>query len=121
MSEKTEEKRTTIEEELKPLFEYTRKVILAGIGAVALAQDEIEEFINRLIERGEIAERDGKNLILEAKEKRKKQMEKVDNEISKRIEGILKHLDVPTKTDIQVLSSKVAALSKKIDELKKSQ
>ena len=121
MSEKTNEKKSTTEEELKPLFENTRKVILAGIGAVALAQDEIEEFITRLVERGEIAERDGRNLIQEAKDRRKKRMEKVENEMSKRIEEILKHVDIPSKSDIDALSAKIAALSKKVDELKKNQ
>jgi len=120
MPEKAEEKKST-PEELKPLFENTRKVILAGIGAVALAQDEIEEFVTRLIERGEIAERDGKSLIQEVRDKRKKRMEKIDHEFSKRIDEIIKRLDVPSKSDIQALSNKVAALSKKIDELKKTQ
>ena len=42
-------------EEANPLLDSARKVLMAAIGAVALAQDEIEAFINRLIERGEIA------------------------------------------------------------------
>jgi hypothetical protein len=51
-------------EEANPLLESARKVLMAAIGAVALAQDEIEAFINRLIERGEIAEKDGKTSMM---------------------------------------------------------
>ena len=47
------------------MIEMARKVLLASVGAVALAQDEVEAFVNRLIERGEIAEKDGRKLINE--------------------------------------------------------
>ena len=54
------------------LMEAVHKVLLAGIGAAALAQDEIEDFVNRLVERGEIAEADGKKMLKDVMEKRKK-------------------------------------------------
>ena len=45
-------------EEGKNLTEMARKVMLATIGAVALAQEEAEAFIKKLIERGEIVPQD---------------------------------------------------------------
>ncbi len=108
-------------EELKPLFEAARKVLLAGIGAIALAQDEIEEFVNHLVERGEIAEQDGKKLIRELKDKRKKEAQQFQDEVTKRVEETLLHMNIPSKEDIKSLSDKIATLSKKVDELKKAQ
>lgn len=101
-----------------PFFEATRKVILAGIGAVALAQEEVEKFINQLIERGEIAEKDGKKLIQEVMDKRKRGAEKAEDEVNKRVEAVLDRMSVPSKADIEALSEKIAELSKKVDELK---
>ncbi|MCI0520060.1 MAG: phasin family protein [Chloroflexi bacterium] len=109
------------EPERKPLFDLARKVVLASIGAVALAQEEVEDFVNRLIERGEIAEKDGRKLVREVMDKRKKDAEKAEDEIGKRIEDVLDHMSVPTKADIDALGEKIAALAKKIEELKKSQ
>jgi poly(hydroxyalkanoate) granule-associated protein len=108
-------------EEHKPLLEAARKVLLAGIGAVALAQDEIEDFVNRLVERGEIAEKDGRKLVREVMDKRKKDAEKAEDEVSKRVEEILDRMSVPTKADIEALGDKIAQLTKKVEELKKSQ
>lgn len=108
-------------EELKPLFEAARKILLAGIGAIALAQDEIEEFVNRLVERGEIAEQDGKKLIRELKDKRKKEAQQFQDEVTKRVEETLLQMNIPSKEDIKSLSDKIATLSKKVDELKKAQ
>ncbi len=107
-------------EELNPLLEAARKVLLAGIGAVALAQEEIEEFVNRLVERGEIAEKDGRKLVHEVVDKRKKQAEKTEDDMNKRIESVLKRMSVPSKADIEALSEKITVLTKKVDELKKS-
>ena len=36
------------------MYEMSRKVLLAGIGAAVLAQEEIERYLTRLVERGEI-------------------------------------------------------------------
>jgi len=112
---------TNGKEERSPLLEAARKVLLAGIGAVAIAQEEIEDFVNKLIERGEIAEKDGKKLISEVVEKRKKSAEKAEDEFTQRIEEILDRLNVPSKEDIDALGNKITALSKKVDELKKTQ
>ncbi len=108
------------EMERNPLLEATRKVLLASIGAVALAQEEIEAFVNKLVERGEIAEKDGKKLVRDVMEKRKKEAKKAEDELDKRIEDLLDRMNVPTKSDIEALSAKITALSKKVDELKKA-
>ena len=107
------------EMERGPLYEATRKVVLASIGAVALAQEELEQFINKLVERGEIAEKDGKKLVREAMDKRKKETKKAETELDKRIEELLARMNVPSKSDIDALSAKITALTKKVDELKK--
>lgn len=103
-------------EERNRFLEISRKVLLASFGAVALAQDEIEDFVNRLVERGEIAERDARKLLREVTEKRRKSAE---HEMDKRLEEVLDQLNVPSKADIDSLGHKITALSRKVDELKK--
>lgn len=107
-----------MEEERNRLFELARKVALAAVGAAALAQDELEDFVNRLVERGEIAEKDARKLIREVSEKRRKRVEK---ELDKRMEALLDHMDVPSKADIDALSHKITTLTHKVEELKKTQ
>jgi len=103
------------------LTEMLRRVMLATVGAVAIAQEEIEAFVNRLVERGEIAEQDGKKLVTEMKEKRKSKTAKVEDEVSKNLEGVLKRMNIPSKADVDALSQKISTLSKKIDDLKKAE
>lgn len=121
---------TVMEEEVEekvpnPFVETTRKVLLAGIGAVALAQDEAETFVNKLVERGEIAEKDGRQLIKDFMERRKEKaeeaMDDAEQDMDVRIERILHRMNVPSKNDINALSRQITALTQKVEELKKAQ
>jgi poly(hydroxyalkanoate) granule-associated protein len=113
------------------LMEAVHKVLLAGIGAAALAQEEIEDFVNRLVERGEIAEADGKKMMKDVLAKRKQmvkmpakpavQPKKITSDIEKRIEDLMAKMNIPTKDEIDALSAKITVLTKKVDELKKSE
>lgn len=107
-------------DEANAFLEAARKVLLAGIGAFALAQEEAEDFVNRLIERGEIAEKDGRKLMREMMDKRKKDASKAEDEITKRVENVMDRMSIPSKADIDSLGEKITLLSKKVDELKKA-
>lgn len=104
------------EEERNRLFQAVRKVVLASIGAVGLAQDEAEDMVNRLVKRGEIAEKDARKLIREVGEKRSHRAEKT---VDKQMEKLLDRMNVPSKADIEALSQKIGELTAKVEELKK--
>lgn len=114
MKEKTAQEST--ETELRSRFyETSRKILLAAFGAAAIAQDELESFVNRLVERGEIAEKDARSLLKEIMERREKlgQDRKANREREQRT--------VATKADIETLSARVAELTRQLEELKKQQ
>jgi len=99
-------------------LDTVHKVLLAGIGAVALAQEEVEAFVGRLVERGEIAEADGRKLMKDVLERRKGQAKKVEDTLDKRVEGLLARMNIPTTDEIAGLSARIAELTRKVDELK---
>lgn len=125
------EKIEVMEEELiaenghNALLDMAHKVLLAGIGAISLTQEEVEKFVNKLVERGEIAEKDGRKMLKDVMERRKKQAEEVRSEteekFDKRLDEMLARLNVPTRDDIDTLSKQIAALTRKVDTLQKAQ
>ena len=82
------------------LAAMVHKVLLAGIGAVVLTQEEIEKFVDKLVERGEIAEKEGKKVVHDVMEKRKKEAKKAEDNMDQQIEAILGRMHVPTKGDM---------------------
>lgn len=115
----SEEKAPDRKEDQRPLLEAFRRLALASIGAIALAQDEAESLVDRLVERGEIARKDGEKFMKEVKEKRMKGTSKAEERFNQHIEEILRHTNVPSKADIEALGEKIASLSKKVDDLMK--
>ena len=118
------------------LYILARKVVLAGMGAVALTLEEAQEFVEKLVERGEIAETDAQKLMQEVR-KRAQRSEKEATKVAKQaekttkgavkkaegvleetVEGVLKGLNVPSKSDVDALSKKIGDLSRKVDALR---
>jgi len=120
MDTNAEDKKEDEKREFHSFYDVVRRMMLAGIGAIALKHDEIEEFVDKLVERGEIAKKDGEDLLKEMKERRKKYLHGEDSRAHKRVADFFDRIPVPTKSDLNELSEKIAALEKKIDELTKS-
>jgi polyhydroxyalkanoate synthesis regulator phasin len=76
VAEKIEEDQIEAAELLpsNPLAGAVRRMTLASIGAAALASDEFKNLVNKLIERGEIVENDGRKRLMEVIEHTQEQM-----------------------------------------------
>ena len=118
------------------LYLLARKVVLAGMGAVALTLEEAQEFVEKLVERGEIAETDAQKLMQEVRKRAQRSekeatkaakkaekstkgaVKKVEGALEETVEGVLKGLNVPSKSDVDALSKKIGDLSRKVDALR---
>ena len=103
------------------LQEALHRVMLAAVGTVGLVQDEVEHFVNKAVERGEIAEKEARKTVHDVTEKRKgaeKEVDKRFKEVDKRFEDMLVKLNIPTKNDITALNDKITDLTKKVESLK---
>ena len=121
IEELVEQVQQEAKEKASPLLDAVRRVLLASIGAAALAADEIEDFVNKLVERGEIAEKDGRKLVKDVLERRKEmKMRPIEQKLDRQMDRFLTRLNIPTRDDVESLSARIADLSKKIDELKES-
>ena len=122
-----------------------RRILMAGVGAVALTQEQIEDFVGKLVERGEIADGDARKLLADVLDRRKNLLHggtkkadarkllsavlegrkkvmqngtrKAEEELEKRVETLLSRMNIPTKGEIDSLSRKITELSRKVDEL----
>jgi poly(hydroxyalkanoate) granule-associated protein len=106
--------------------ELLRKVVLAGVGAVAMSRDETEQLVGKLVERGELAQKDAEKLLRDVRSRLRQsrpdvqeQAEKVTIRAQQGMEDFLNRLNIPSKRDIEDLSAKVAQLAARVEELRK--
>lgn len=114
----------TIEDNVNILLENGRKVFLASLGAFAMAQEEVIELFNNLVERGTNTEQKTRNMVNDRVENQQKDAKKaakrVEKEVEKRLENVLHFMNIPSKNDIDKLNRKVTTLNKKINDLSKA-
>jgi len=106
--------------------ELLRKVVLAGVGAVAMSRDETEQLVAKLVERGELAQKDAEKLLRDVQSRLRQrrpdvqeQAEKVTIRAQQGMEDFLNRLNIPSKRDIEDLSAKIAQLAARVEELRK--
>jgi len=115
-------------DETMPAVDAMRRLLLASIGAMALSYDEAEKFINRLIERGELAQKDGEKVMnevmnrfrqrpQEAQVEAEHKANELGNQIEQNVEQFFNRLNIPTKRDIDELSARVAQLAARVEEM----
>ena len=107
-------------------IDLVRKMLLAGVGAVAMSRDETEQFVNKLVERGELAQKDAEKLLRDVQSRLhlsrpdvQDQAEKVTSRAQQGMEEFLNRLNIPSKRDIDELSAKIAQLAARVEELRK--
>ncbi len=113
-----------VEENVNMLVKNGRKVVLAGLGVVNLAQEELVHLFDNLVDRGTNTEEKARKVVNEQIEARQKDVRKstkrVENEIEKRFENLLHRMNIPSKSDIDKLNRKVTTLNKKVNDLSKA-
>ncbi|MCA9994411.1 MAG: phasin family protein [Anaerolineales bacterium] len=128
-------------EETNPVLEMVHKAFQAGLGVFAVAQDRFvvaqekfaeitddaqgrfNEFTDRLVKQGAELEKGGREAFNELVTSRRKQVkesvEETQTNFERRVEETLHGLNIPTRSDIEELNKKVAALTRKVNALSK--
>jgi poly(hydroxyalkanoate) granule-associated protein len=126
----TEEVETSWETTRKQIADYSRKMFLASLGVVGMAQDNIndawtssQKFADKLVERGETFEeknlRRARNAGKDAQEQVEGVMEKGKSRFDETVESVINRLQLPTRSTISELEKQIASLGRKIDRIRK--
>lgn len=94
-----------------------RRVLLAGVGAVVLAQEEIEEFVDRLVKKGEVAEKDGRRLLSEVVARRKREVMGLESDLTTRLEKLLHKMNLASNSDIEAIDKRIEELARKVEKI----
>ena len=96
--------------------EYIRKAMLIGVGLVATTREKVEESIAELVKKGELSEKEGKELVNELFERSKKVKEEWDKRVERAIAEALSRLSIPNKKELDELKIRVEALERTLEK-----
>ena len=125
MTQKTQKKKV-LPTELK---ESAHQIWLAGLGALAVAEEEGSKLFKNLVKKGEGFEKRGKKQYEKVSKTVEGQFDavrdqaedawgKLGSSFDERVAGTLQRLGVPSRLEIQKLTKRVEQLTKKVDQAK---
>ncbi len=107
------------------LMDSAHKIWLAGLGALAMAEEEGGKLFKNLIEKGEGFEARGKDQVDKAKGAvsgvktvAESYWDTFERTLDEKVTGVIRRLGVPTKDEIESLTKKVEDLTDAIDSMK---
>jgi polyhydroxyalkanoate synthesis regulator phasin len=93
-----------------------KEMFLAGLGAVSLTKDKLEEIAQELIKRGELTAEDKNNFINNALSSVNKQKQAIKDKAYENFQQLAKEANLVTRDEYNLLLERVAELERKLNQ-----
>src|SRR5437660_76768 len=84
-----------------------RKALLFGFGITAVSREKIQPFVDELVEKGEMALNESKDVVNRLIARGEEQQNEIKRIVQDQVKKILADLDVATKQDLMDLEKKL--------------
>jgi polyhydroxyalkanoate synthesis regulator phasin len=91
-----------------------RNLLLAGLGALDLTEEKVKAVFEDLVKRGEVNEKDAKEVISSWKDRANEQRQKVQVLVDESVQKGLKAVGYVKLSDYNALAARVAELERKL-------
>ena len=94
------------------MFDYIRKMTLAGAGLAIITTEKIQEMMDDLVKKGEMTEKEAREAVNEFVEKSKQAKKDLEDKVEQMITGLLNRMNIPTRKEIEEIKERLAQLEK---------
>ncbi len=94
------------------MLEFLKKTIWIGAGLAAMTAEKIEETVKEIVKRGDITEKEGRELIADLIEKSKKAKKDLGERVDSVVQETLQRLKIPTRKEVEALKARIEELEK---------
>ncbi len=95
--------------------EFLRKSFLAGIGFLALTEEKFRKNIENFIKKGEITEKEGKDLIVKFKERYQDFLNDLEKKIDIQINNCINKAGLAKKSDLEKIEKRLKEIESKLN------
>jgi polyhydroxyalkanoate synthesis regulator phasin len=94
------------------MLEFIKKAIFIGAGLASMTAEKIEEAVAEIVRKGEISEKQGRDLAQDLKERSGKARKDLGDRVEKMIEEALQKLKIPSRKEVDELKARIDRLEK---------
>ncbi|MBP7462020.1 MAG: hypothetical protein KBA26_12085 [Candidatus Delongbacteria bacterium] len=98
-----------------------KKAMLAGLGLVTLTTEKVEDIVDDLVKRGEIAENDKGKAVREILDKAEESARDLKDKIETQIRDVIAKMPLSTKKETDELRQRIQQLETELNRLKSEQ
>ena len=95
-----------------------KKAMMAGLGICSTTKEKIEEFVEDMIQKGELEQGDKAQVVQETMDKVEARASEAKEWVSKQVEETWEKMKPKAQAQIDELQEKLAGLSKELEEMK---
>lgn len=96
------------------MVDALRKLLLAGLGALDLTEEKAKTIFNDLVARGEISEKDAKELVSSWTKRAAEHRGRMQEDVEQTVHRALSAIGIARQTEIDALKAKIDALEAKL-------
>ena len=97
------------------MLELIRKGLLTGLGLAAITKDKIEEFVNEAVQRGEVSEKEGRELIDRLLKKSEEARHDLEHKVGDLVRATLEKMNIPAREELERLERRVTELERQME------
>jgi poly(hydroxyalkanoate) granule-associated protein len=94
------------------MLDYIRKMTLAGAGLAIITTEKIQEMMDDLVKKGEMTEKEAREVINEFIEKSKQARRDLEEKVEKTITAFLNRMNIPTRRELDEIKERLERLEK---------
>ncbi len=105
------------------MFDLIKKSMLAGIGAVVITEEKVQDLAGDFVKKGKMTQQEGKTLANEIQKMVQENKEKLAATIDERVNCLMKDLNLLTKDDLGELEKSMkkdlAKVERRLEKVEK--
>ena len=96
------------------MVEALRKLLLAGLGTLDLTEEKVKAVFNDLVARGEMSEKDARELISNWTKRATEQRGRLKDDVEQAVNKTLEAMGLAKRSDLDALNARLAELERKV-------
>ena len=92
------------------MIDLLKKTVYASIGLAVMTREKVEEIGKRLAQEAKMSEGEGRQFVDELMKKSDEARASMEKMINERVEGALKKLNIPSRTELNALENRIRKL-----------
>ncbi len=100
------------------MFDFIRKVALAGVGLFTLTEERARKLVEELVEQGRLSREEGEGLVQELLAKVEASRDEWEGRVRELVQEGFRKLDLVPRKDLERVEAELKALAAQVAELR---